>query len=156
MNHRIRIACVALFVVTFIAIAAFELFHHTNVWYARRSKNINAQDLWAPTREASLWGLGHSLIWGAQKNGDVFDANGFTITITTDPGSTSVETTLRAPHGGIFTVSPTGGTIQEVHTNIIFDGKTVIDITPDGGSNVIIDGNVFGGIKAVGIEQLKK
>ena len=119
----------AVFLLSFAASA------HAATWYATAATpttatNINTTGTWVPTSTGACTGSGTALVWGAQANGDVFDANGCTaLAVNVDPGvatgasagvcgATTVEVTLQsnATNAGTFTYATATNIV--VHTNI--------------------------------------
>lgn len=116
-------------------------------WYATASStNINAASLWVPTQGSACAGGGTALVFGSQANGDIFEANGCTaLAVNVDPGSTTVQVTLRTTSGGGFTFATTTGIT--VHANIL--AGTSVALTTSGASGTgTISGTVTGGTSA--------
>jgi hypothetical protein len=114
-------------------------------WYAGASSaSINAVT-WYPTSTGSCTGSGTSLVWGAQADGDIFNANGCTaIAVNVDPGSSSVHVTLTtdATNGGAFTYST--ATNLTMHASIIATKTTAITVSGSTGGLTIV-GDITGG-----------
>ena len=109
-------------------------------YYARKTGNINAADVWATTPDGTAAAVTFA-------SGDVLVANSFTITVnvSTDLGGTGQvrnDTTGGATAGGSFTLSD-GITL----TANIYGGTSAIQcVTANPSTNQYIVGNVFGGI----------
>ena len=109
-------------------------------YYARKTGNINAADVWATTPSGTAAAVTFA-------SGDVLMANGFTITVnvSTDLGGTGQvrnDTTGGATTGGSFTLSD-GVTL----TANIYGGTVALQcVTANPVTNQYIVGNVFGGI----------
>ena len=129
-------------------------------WYATSSSvNINATGLWVPTSTGTCTGSGTALVWGAQANGDVFNANGCTaLAINVDPG---VATGASAGVCGSVTVTPTiesdasagGAFTYATATNLVchgnIQGGKVSTLTISGSTNGgTLCGTVTGGATA--------
>jgi hypothetical protein len=129
-------------------------------WYATSSSvNINATSLWVPTQGASCAGSGTALVWGAQANGDTFNANGCTaLAVNVDPGSgtwtgTSAgncgtgggTTTLTtdATNGGAFTYATANSLVM--HMNVTATKTTALTISGTTANGGTICGNLIGG-----------
>ena len=127
-------------------------------WYATSSSvNINATSLWVPTQGASCAGSGTALVWGAQANGDTFNANGCTaIAVNVDPGSgtwtgTSAgncgtgggTTTLTTDgtNGGAFTYATATNIV--IHVNIAATKTQTLAISGSTGGGTLC-GNITG------------
>jgi hypothetical protein len=125
---------------------------HAATWYATSSSvNINTTSLWVPTQGASCAGSGTALVWGAQANGDTFNANGCTaLAINVDPGSVSAQVTLTTDgtNGGAFTLTMANlGTIGTIHANVTATKTTVVALSGTTSSGTI-SGNITGGSTA--------
>ena len=109
-------------------------------YFARKSGNINAADVWATTPSGTAAAVTFA-------SGDVLMANSFTITVnvSTDLGGTGQvrnDTTGGATAGGSFTLSD-GVTL----TANIYGGTVAFQcVTANPVTNQYIVGNVFGGI----------
>ena len=125
-------------------------------WYAGTSSaNINAVT-WYPTSTGSCAGSGTALVWGAQANGDVFDANGCTaIAVNVDPGTATgasagvcgtvtVTVTLQtnSTNGGAFTYATANNIV--IHANVTATTTTALAVSGSTGGGTIC-GNVNGG-----------
>ena len=131
---------------------------HAATWYASgcaTATNINSV-VWYPTSTGAGTGSGTALVWGAQANGDVLDANGCvgSITINVDPNgqsststcTTSYEVTLRsnATNAGAtyaFTYANTAGLY--LHSNIATNTTATLTVTGATGTSTLC-GNVTG------------
>lgn len=128
---------------------------YATTWYATSSSaNINATSLWVPTSTGSCTGSGTALVWGAQANGDVFDANGCTlIELNVDPGTatgasqgvcgtTTVQVTIQsnASHGGSFQYQ---ATTLVIHANVIA-GSNSYAVLMNGSGGGTLCGTVTG------------
>lgn len=128
-----------------IAFVVFIGSLHATTWFATSSSvNINAANLWVPTSTGSCTGSGTALVWGAQTNGDIFDANGCTsLAVNVDPGGASVQVTLETntTSGGNFTYATANN--LTIHAHIVSLKSTALIITGNSGGGTI-DGNVTG------------
>ena len=126
-------------------------------WYATSSSaNTNATGLWVPTSTGSCTGSGTALVWGAQANGDVFDANGCTaLAVNVDPGvatgasagvcgTVTVTTTLTtdATNGGAFTYATATNIV--IHASVTATKTTALTISGSTNGGTIC-GNLMGG-----------
>ena len=120
---------------------------HAATWYATSSSvNINAANLWVPTSTGSCTGSGTALVWGAQADGDIFNANGCTsLAINTDPGGASIHVTLTtdATNGGGFTYAT--ATNITIHAHILATKTPVIGTLTGSTGGMTIIGNVTAG-----------
>lgn len=130
---------------------------HATTWYATSSSvGIDTASLWVPTSTGSCTGSGTALVWGAQANGDVFDANGCTaLAVDVDPGAATgasagvcgtvtVTVTLNtdATLGGAFTYATSTNIV--IHAGVTAGTTTALTVTGSTGG-LTICGSIIGG-----------